>query len=367
MLDLLVAQAGVRGSALAILAPDRLPISYAALLEDVRDCGEKLATLGIGRGCRIAVALPDGPDAGLAMLAAMTWATCVPLDPHLDFDACRMLFARARIGALLVAEGDASALPAAARAAGIPVMRLSPSASGGVFSLRGESATPRVERAPPQPDDIALLALTSGTTSQPKIVPIAHRALLWPMRPPAIEPGDRCLSISPLHTTSGLGFGLTLPLKEGASTVLTPGFDAARFFEWLHEFRPTYFSASPTVHSAIIDEVLRRRPTLPDSLRFVRSSSTGMTAAMQERLESLLEVPVIQGYGSTETGLIAQDSPPPARRRTGSVGITRGSEIRIVGELGETLPDGMPGEILVRGPAVMRGYENDPEANRVGG
>jgi len=366
-LDLLVAQDQSRGSALAILAPGRPPIPYAALRAGIEHCGDRLALLGIGRKSRIAVALPDGPDAGLAMLAVMTWATCVPVDPYLDLDACLALFARIRIDALLVAEADSSAVTAAAYAACLPLLRLSAATPGGadLFLLRAESATPCAKRIPPQPDDIALVAFSSGTTLAPKVVPITHRALLWPRKPPLIDAGDRCLCISPLHTTSGLGFGLTLPLGAGASTVLTPGFDAARFFDWLEEFRPTCFSASPTVHAAIIDEILRRRPTLPDSLRFVRSSSNGMTAAMQAQLESLLKVAVVQGYGSTETGLIAQDSPPPDRRRHGSVGIARSTEVRILSELGESVPHGAVGEILVRGPAVMRGYENDPEANRL--
>jgi oxalate---CoA ligase len=366
-LDLLVAQDQDRGSAFAILAPGRPPIPYAALRTGIEHAGATLARLGFARKNRVAVALPDGPDAGLALLAVMTWATCVPLDPHLDLAACRALFARLRIDTLLVADGDNSAVTAAAYAADLPVLRLSATTPGGadLFALRAESAMPCVEPIPPRPDDIALVALTSGTTLAPKVVPITHRALFCPRRPALIESYDRCLSISPLHTTSGIGFGMTVPLGAGASTVLTPGFDAERFFAWLEEFRPTYFSASPTVHAAIIDEILRRRPTLPDSLRFVRSSSNGMTAALQAQLEALLGVPVVQGYGSTETGLIAQDSPPPGRRRSGSVGIARGTEVRILSELGETLPHGAVGEILVRGPAVMRGYENDPEANRL--
>ena len=366
-LELLASQHQARGSAPAILAPGREPVSFAALRAEIDRVGVALAGFGLGRRSRIAVSLPDGPDAGLAMLAAMSWATCSPLDPRLDAaPAWSTLFAQLRIDALLTTE-DASAAVQAARASGLTIVRVSAPASDTpeLLALRAESARSPVASTAPRPDDVALVVLTSGTTSTPKVVPLTHRALVCAAGPRPIGPADRCLSISPLHTTSGLGFGLIMPLAKGASTVLTPGFDAALFFDWLETFKPTFFSASPTVHMAIIDEILRRRPTLPGSLRFVRSSSNGMSAPLQERLESLLRVPVIQGYGSTEAGLITQDAPPPGERRIGSVGRTQGAEIRIADPDGEPLPARSAGEILVRGLGVMSGYENDAEANRL--
>ncbi len=90
-----------------------------------------------------------------------------------------------------------------------------------------------------------------------------------------------------------------------------------------------------------------------------------MATSLQEKLESVLGVPVIQGYGSTEAGLIAQDAPPPGQRRAGSVGKTAGTEIMILGDHGAAMPAGSVGEILVRGLAVTHGYENDSEADRL--
>jgi oxalate---CoA ligase len=367
ILGLLISQRDARGSAPAILAPGREAISYAELFAAIDRAGEVLAALGFGRGHRIATALADGPDAALAMLATMSWATCAPLDRHLDQDTSTALFARLGIDALIAAEGDDSPVTEAARAAHLPVLRLSAAAGAGadLFVASAESAPAPVARTPPRPDDVALVTHTSGTTAAPKVVPITHGALLWNGRPLAIDANDRCLCHAPLYTTSGLGNALVVPLKAGASTVLTPGFDAARFFEWLAAFKPTYLSASPTVHSAIIEEFRRRRPPMPTSLRFVRSSSNGMSAALQQTLESVLQVPVIQGYGSSEAGVMAEDSPLPALRRAGSVGTAVVAGLEIVGERDEKLAAGAVGEILVRGPSVMRAYENDDEANRL--
>ncbi|MEP7180883.1 MAG: non-ribosomal peptide synthetase, partial [Betaproteobacteria bacterium] len=363
ILDLLTSQRERRGPAVALMAPGRQPVSYAALHAAVERAGETLTAIGLGRGHRIAVALPDGLDAAIGIVAAMACSTCAPLSRSLDRDTSTSLFARLRIDALIVAEDDASPVGAAAAAAGVPVVRLSPGA--GLLAPRADPMRPPVARTRPRPDDVALLMQTSGTTSGPKIVPLTHRAVLWAARQQPLVPGDRFLCVSPLRTKSGLGLGVLAPLAAGASTVLTPGFDAAVFFRWLAEFNATCFSASPTVHASILDELRSRAPVVPASLRFVRSSSNGMSGAMQEALESALGVPVIQGYGSTEGGLIAQDSLPPGRRRAGSVGIPRGTDITIRGERGDDQPAGSVGEILVRGPAVFRGYECDPEANRL--
>jgi amino acid adenylation domain-containing protein len=365
-LDLLETQREARGEAPALLALDRPALTYAGLNPIIDEAGSVLAALGFARGHRIAVALPDGPDAALAVLATMTWTACAPLDPRMGFAACRELLAAARIDAVLTADGEESPVARAAIDAGVPLLGIA-SAGGrgaGLPTWRRGTARAGLARVRPRPEDIALVLHTSGTTGRPKIVPVTHAGLLGGLHAQPFRPDDRCLAVSPLHTLSGLGMCLLGPLTFGASTVLTPGFDASRFFGWLDAFRVTFFSASPTVHAAIIDAMRAAAPPLPGSLRFVRSSSNAMTAAMQQELEALLRVPVIQGYGATECCLIAQDAMPPGQRRPGSVGKAAGSEIMILASDGSAAPPGVDGEILVRGPAVMRGYENDPEANR---
>jgi acyl-CoA synthetase (AMP-forming)/AMP-acid ligase II/acyl carrier protein len=180
----------------------------------------------------------------------------------------------------------------------------------------------------------------------------------------ALGSGDRFLVVTPLFTRNGLGLGLLSPLAVGAAAILTPGFDAARFVDWLDALRPTCYSGSATVHAAAIDALLARAPRAPHSLRFVRASSAPLPAALQQRIEAVLGVPLIQGYGTTETGTIAQNPLPPGERRAGSVGPAFGTEIAIAGEDDARLPSGALGEILVRGPGVMRGYLDDPEASR---
>jgi acyl-CoA synthetase (AMP-forming)/AMP-acid ligase II/acyl carrier protein len=218
---------------------------------------------------------------------------------------------------------------------------------------------------PPHPDDIALLLQTSGTTARPKIVPITHAQLAWNARQAPIDEHDRYLSVGSIFSSTGLMNGLLSPLATGAATVVAGEYDGARFVDWLDTFKPTCLSSSPTILASMLDAVTKRPPAAPQSLRFVRSGSSALPAAIQNRLESALQVPVIQGYGMTETGYIAQNPLPPRERRTGSVGVAMGVELMILRVDPQASLDGGIGEILVRGPGVVRGYENDPEADRL--
>lgn len=366
LLDVLALDFG-HPDAPAILAPGREPLSRAALRAQVDAAGATLAALGYGRGNRIGVAIADGPDAAVAMLTAMIFATCAPLDPRLGATACRQAFEQLRLDALIAAEGDDSPIAAAAAAQRLPVLRLSRGLrdAAGMFVLRGESDRAPVRPVPPQPDDVALLVQTSGTTARPKIVPVTHIQHLWSVGVHSIDSFDRCLGLTPLHTRSGIGQCVIVPIATGASSILTPGFDADRIIEWLDVFRPTYYCASPTIHRAIIDVLAERRPAAPHSLRFVRANGSALPASLQDEIESVLGVPVVQGYGSTEGGLITQNPLPPGRRPRGSVGVVVCAQVAILGESAEHMAAGHVGEIVVRGPGVMQGYENDPEANRL--
>jgi acyl-CoA synthetase (AMP-forming)/AMP-acid ligase II len=210
---------------------------------------------------------------------------------------------------------------------------------------------------------------TSGTTSRPKIVPLRHinvTASAYHIGATLrLTPDDVCLNIMPLFHIHGLIAATLSSLAAGASVFCTPGFNAFRFFAWFQEARPTWYTAVPTMHQAILGLAGRHEAAIKASrLRFIRSSSSSLPPQVMEALEQAFGVPVIEAYGMTEAAHQMASNPlPPGKRYPGSVGIAAGPEIAIMDDAGKLLPAGALGEVVIRGRNVTAGYENNPEAN----
>jgi len=252
----------------------------------------------------------------------------------------------------------------------VPVIRLafSPADPAGVFTLEAGMSRPAKAEEPPASDDVALVLHTSGTTERPKAVPLSHRRLVWPAldraRQYGLTPADRCLCVRPLFTSGGIRRCLLPALAVGGSIVCTPGLAGNSLVEWLETFEPTYYSGAPAIHRALLDELAKRDAVPGFRLRFILSASAALPSELATRLTERLGVPLLQGYGMTEAGVVAQNPLPPAISRAGSVGLPAANEFAILGDAGKLLPPGETGEIVVRGPEVFDGYENDPAANR---
>jgi len=154
-------------------------------------------------------------------------------------------------------------------------------------------------------------------------------------------------------------------LAAGGGTVCTPGFNALKFFGWLDEAKPSWYTAVPTMHQAILARAERNKESLARAgLRFIRSSSASLPPQVMLELEAAFGCPVIESYGMTEAAHQMASNPlPPAARKPGSVGIAAGPEVAIMDEEGNLLPKGALGEIVIRGPNVTKGYEANPDAN----
>jgi acyl-CoA synthetase (AMP-forming)/AMP-acid ligase II len=145
----------------------------------------------------------------------------------------------------------------------------------------------------------------------------------------------------------------------------SPGFNALKFFGWLSEVKPTWYSGVPTMHQAILLRAAKNpEATSGHRLRFIRSSSSALPPTVIAELERVFGVPVVEAYGMTEAAHQMASNPlPPASRKPGTVGPSGGPEIRIVDTNGATVARGATGEIVIKGPNVMREYENNPTAN----
>jgi acyl-CoA synthetase (AMP-forming)/AMP-acid ligase II/acyl carrier protein len=167
----------------------------------------------------------------------------------------------------------------------------------------------------------------------------------------------------PLFHIHGLVAGLLASLTAGGSVACTGSFSAAGFFEWVKELHPTWYTAVPTMHQAILAEA-PARSSGGHRLRFIRSSSAALPAPVMAGLESVFGVPVLEAYGMTEAAHQMASNPlPPAPRKPRSVGTAAGPEIAIADGDGRPLPQGQSGEVVIRGENVTPGYEGNPAAN----
>ena len=366
--DLLVGQAARYDQAPAIVTLDKTTLTYRGLLIEVDAAVAALAVAGVGRGIRVAMTFPNTPDALVLMLALMADMVCVPMNPALARASCYALLRDLRVAALIAPDGEDTHAVAVARELGLTLLRLSPRAVGvaGGFTLHVEAARPRTSVAQqwPRPDDLAILFQTSGTTAQPKTVPLTQAQVVARARTQPIDGADRCLFVPPMYTAGAMAHTLLAPIAAGASIGFPRGGGTFELLQALERLDITYFSTNPAVLASLHEQITERPPKRPLALRFIRSAGSALTAALQLRIEAAFGVPVIQGYGTTETGTVAGNPLPPGRRKHGSVGPSVGPEIAIADENGKHLGPNLPGEIVVRSPGVMSGYESDRDANR---
>lgn len=358
--------------ATAIAAPGRQALSYRELQAHVARTGAALNALGVGRGDRVAVVLPNGPEMATAFLAIASAATCAPLNPAYGEAELDFYFEDLGVRALVVARGAQSPAGDVARARSIPILELAvpDDAEAGIFSLGEVDGVTSPESTDPMPDDVALVLHTSGTTSRPKMVPLRHRNLCASATSVSatleLGPADKCLNVMPLFHIHGLVCALLASLSAGASVSCTPGFFAPQFLDWLAESGATWYTAVPTMHQAILARAAANpTPVARSRMRFIRSSSAALPPRVQSDLERVFGVPVIESYGMTEASHQMASNPlPPGERKPGSVGIASGPDVAVMDDDGTLLPHGLTGEVVVRGPGITSGYESNPEANR---
>jgi acyl-CoA synthetase (AMP-forming)/AMP-acid ligase II/acyl carrier protein len=370
--DLLQAQAQRNPQAIAIAAPGRNPLTYGRLQTLLERVIRTLQAAGVGRGDRVALVLPNSPEMAVAFLAVASAATSAPLNPAYREEEFEFYFTDLKVKAIILEHGSDSPARKVAQAHGLMILELcpEPEAPAGAFCLAGGNGFSSARPSDARPEDVALLLHTSGTTARPKIVPLTQVNLCTSahnirLALDLIET-DRCLNVMPLFHIHGLVGGILSSFMAGASVVCAPGFYAPKFFAWAEEFRPTWYTAVPTMHQSILARAADHRQVIEHcSLRFIRSSSSALPPQVMMELEETFRVPVIESYGMTEAAHQMASNPlPPRMRKPGSVGVAAGPEVAIMDEAGTLFPPGQTGEIVIRGANVAGGYENNPAANQ---
>ena len=272
------------GTAPALGAPGREALTHGALRALAARTVASLNAMGIDRNDRVAIVLPNGPEMAAAFMTVACAATTAPLNPAYRADEFEFYLADLDAKALVVQRGMESPARAVAAARGIPLIELVPGeAAAGEFALHPEKPLAGVPArgGEAEADDIALVLHTSGTTSRPKMVPLSHRNVTASayhiVDSLALTPDDVCLNIMPLFHIHGLIAAVLSSVAAGASVVCTPGFNAFRFFAWFKDARPTWYTAVPTMHQAILGLAPRNADAIAAGrLRFIRSSSSSL-------------------------------------------------------------------------------------------
>ena len=351
----------------ALVVPNRLSFTYSLLRELTDEAAHSLASYGIGAGDRVAMVLPNSAEAIVFFLAASTVATACPLNPSYKEEEFRFYLEDVGARFLLVPPGEGEAARRAMPAGGI-VIEASLDADGRV---NVDGASPRNQSDSLEQSgagDIGLVLHTSGTTSRPKRVPLLHENLTASVAniiaTYELSPDDSSLCIMPLFHVHGLVASALATFGSGGTVIAPDRFSPLGFWPLMQTAKPTWFTASPTPHQLVVARLQDDRPAGTERLRFVRSCSSALSPALMALMEQRYDAPVLEAYGMTEASHQMSSNPlPPAPRFAGSVGPGTGVEIAIVDDAGTTLAAGTSGEVVIRGPNVMRGYENNPQAN----
>jgi acyl-CoA synthetase (AMP-forming)/AMP-acid ligase II len=355
----------------AIGAPDRPPMSYAGLRDMCRVIGQEFARHGLGANDRIAIVLPNGPEMATSFIAVASMASAAPLNPAYTDAEFEFYLSDLKAKAIIVGSGGETPARDVAARLGIAIIELAAAmdSPAGEFQL-DFAGMPLAD--PPKPatgDDIALVLHTSGTTSRPKIVPLSQAnlcasagnigAIL------SLTRDDHCLNVMPLFHIHGLIAAVLSSLNAGAEVTCTPGFNAMKFFAAMEAAAPTWYTAVPTMHQAILERAARNPAIVAGAgLRFIRSSSSSLPPQVMQRLEQTFSCPVIESYGMTEAAhQMTSNRLPPGLRKAGSVGVAAGPEVRLMDTDGAFTAAGGEGEIVIRGSNVTGGYEANQQAN----
>jgi acyl-CoA synthetase (AMP-forming)/AMP-acid ligase II len=353
---------------IAVIIPERqLHVTYAELRRQVRALAEQLAAVGVRRGDRVGLALPNGLSMVVAFLAASAVGTAAPLNPGYKEDEFRF-YLEDTDARLLILPPDG--VDDARTAAGdrVPIVSIDVDANGQVRLGGHAGQQPFTE---PTVDDVALVLHTSGSTGRPKRVPLSHANLSISAgniaRHYVLGPGDVALCVMPLFHVHGLVASTLATLSSGGTVVVPAKFNPLSFWRVARDCGVTWYSAVPTLHQLLLARSAdpgSRRPAGAEKLRFIRSCSAALPPRVMHALETAFGAPVLEAYGMTEAAHQMASNPlPPDHRKPGSVGRGTDVQIGIMGAGGRPAPQGHHGEVVIKGPNVITGYENNPSAN----
>jgi acyl-CoA synthetase (AMP-forming)/AMP-acid ligase II len=341
-----------RDPAGACVADERQELDNARFMKTVSAVAALLADAGLRPGGVLAIMLPNRVELITSMFAAWRLGAAVtPVNPALTGQEARYQIDDA--GAhVVIADGASAAKLEGGGHRIIPVE-----------DVTSPARAPEPVPVQAGPGALALLIYTSGTTGRPKGVMLDHANVLATAELIVawfeMTEETRSLLVLPLFHVNGVMVSVVSPLLAGGSTFIAERFDAATFWATVQRARPTFFSAVPTIYALLVSqpgEQVRTR-----NLRYVICGAAPMPPELISEFEQRFGVPLVEGYGLSECTVVCTANPVHGVRKAGSVGLALpGVDVGVVDPAGQLLPAGQAGEVVVRGPNVMRGYLGRP-------
>ena len=357
----------------AIVVPNGNSFTYAELIENVNLLIKQLITFGIQKNDRIAIYLTNKPETIITFLAISEIATAAPLNPSYTANEVKFYMEDTNAKYLITSDeaNDNEALLGCPETANQITIKY----DEGKFNLipknklNNKSNNKNLSKNN-NPNDIALILHTSGTTSKPKRVPLSHKNINISINNISntyqLTSGDISLCIMPLFHIHGLVASTLSTLSTGGTIILPEKFNALNFWEIIKSYKVTWLSAVPAIHQTALTRIKNNSNTkeYTKTLRFIRSCSSPLSPQTMLEMENILNIPVLEAYGMTEAAHQMSSNPlAPGKRVPGSVGKGTNVDISIMDSEGNMLSNYEQGEIVIKGDNVINGYEDNPEAN----
>ena len=364
----------IDGNNVFIQAPDESNITYKDLLKYVDNTFNQLSSLNIKKGERIALALENGSAMACTFVAIASNFTSCPLNPAFTKEEFKFYYDDLKVKAVIIEENKLIQAREAAEELNIEIIDLKKKTSSNFIKLNIEINNTNKNYSPDSnEDDIAMILHTSGTTSRPKMVPLTHKNLMASAKNISttlnLNKNDKCLNIMPMFHIHGLIAAILAPIYQSGSIITPSGFDALKFFRWIEEYKPTWYTAVPTMHQAILSRAPRNIDIIQNNpLKFIRSSSASLPSIVMKNLERVFNTCVIESYGMTEAAHQMTSNPLPTRKRkSGTVGLAAGPDVALLYKNKIINNDqnnrNITGHIIIKGENITNGYINNPKAN----
>ncbi|KAH7098879.1 putative fatty acid transporter FAT2 [Auriculariales sp. MPI-PUGE-AT-0066] len=355
-----------------VVAETGASYSYTRLSELVAKFRDTLRDrLGVAKGDVVASSFLNGLEFVVTFVGTgAARAIAAPLNPAYTTSEYDFYLSDTKpVVLLLPATTDVASHPALKAAKQHDVRVVTFQVKGDDFVLNDVLASSKsvkqvTDKSAPTPSDVGLVLHTSGTTGRPKSVPLSHANLLATTRnivqTYSLTQNDRSYLVMPLFHVHGLLAGLLAPLRSGGAIIIPAKFSAARFWKDFTDYKATWYTAVPTIHTILLSTPL---PQPLPKIRFIRSCSSSLAPSTLYKLEETFHAPVLEAYAMTEAAH-QMTSNIAGKRVPGTVGVGVGVEISVRDDKGNELSKGKEGEVCVRGENVTAGYWENEKANK---